>query len=65
MEGFEGVRRAQQFERLFTALLLLLVALLLLLSIVYTTQLWWVKVSIAVVLASVSSFFGRKYLQER
>jgi membrane protein YdbS with pleckstrin-like domain len=65
MESSEESRRTKQFERLYTAVLLLLVAVLLLVSIFYTAQLWWVKVSIAVVLVSTGAFFGRKYLQDR
>ena len=65
MESPKEAKRTKQFERLYTAVLLLLVAVLLLVSIFYTVQLWWVKVSIAVVLASVGAFCGRRYLKER
>lgn len=61
----EDGRNTKQYERLFTALQLLLVAVLLVVSIVYTTQLWWVKAGIALVLASVSGFIGRKYWRAR
>ncbi len=65
MENSEESKRTKQFERLYTAVLLLLVAVLLLVSIFYTTGLWWVKVSISLVLVVISAFFGRKYLRNR
>ena len=65
MEHSEEAERTRQGEKLYTAVLLLLVAVLLLASIVYTAQLWWVKVSLALVLSGVGAFFGWKYWQER
>ena len=65
MEHSEEAGGRKQGERLYTAVLLLLVAVLLLVSILYTAQLWWVKVALAVVLSGVGAFFGWKYRQER
>ena len=61
----EETQSTKQFERLYTTVLLSLVAVLLLISILYTTQLWWVKAVIAVVLTDISAFLSRRYLQER
>ena len=65
MGNSEDTRKAKQFERLYTAILVLLVAILLLISILYTPRLWPVKVVIAVILISLSIFFGQRYLRER
>ena len=65
MEHSEETGRTRQGEKLYTAVLLLLVAVLLLVSIVYTTQLWWVKSALALVLVVVGAFFGWKYRQEK
>ena len=58
-------QKAKQFERLYTTVLVLLVAILLLVSILYTSHLWWVKTTIAVILVVIGTFFGRRYLRER
>ena len=65
MDRPEETQSTKQFERLYTTVLLSLVAVLLLISILYTTQLWWVKAVIAVVLTGISAFLSRRYLQER
>lgn len=65
MENSEDTKKAKQFERLYTALLVLLVAILLIVSIIYTLQLWWVKVTIAVILLVIGAFFAQRYLHER
>ena len=65
MGNSENIKKAKQFERLYTTLLVLLVAVLLLISILYTPRLWPVKVAIAVILIGVGAFFGHRYLRER
>lgn len=61
----EDARKSKQFERLYTAVLVLLVAILLLISIIYTRNLWQVKVIIAVILIGISGLFWVRYLGDR
>ncbi|MCI0529333.1 MAG: hypothetical protein L0Y56_17990 [Nitrospira sp.] len=65
MDNLQKTKKLQQFEKLYTAVLLLIVAILMLASILYTTQLWLVKIFIVVILLGISVFFGRKYFQDK
>ena len=51
----------KQFENLYTALLLWLTALLLTLANLYSTQLWWVKIGLALILSGMGLVFAARY----
>ncbi len=61
----EDDKRTNQLEKIYSAVILLLVAILLMASNLYTTDLWIVKMMLALALFIVSAILGKKYWTER
>ncbi|NKB66264.1 MAG: hypothetical protein GKR89_04315 [Candidatus Latescibacteria bacterium] len=55
----------KQFENLYTAILLWLTALLLALANLYSLELWWVKIGLALLLGGMGLVFAVRYRQGR